>query len=80
MNKLAIAATAAGFLLVSGLAIHQAAAQLMLLMPDQAAGAPLGERGAKWGNQCWKGDGYFGYWDACPKPKAAPKAAKRGKN
>ena len=76
MNKLAVLAVAASFLVViSG----QAVAQLLLLVPPQQQGQPIGERGAKWGNQCWKGDGYFGYWDACPKPKAAPKAARRAK-
>jgi hypothetical protein len=79
MNKLAIAAAAASFFLISGLVITgQAAAQLLLLVPPQGTAQPIGEWGAKWGNQCWKGDSYFGYWDACPKP--APKAAKRAKN
>jgi hypothetical protein len=74
MNKLAIAATAAA-LLVSGVVITgHAVAQRQGWVPP-----PIGEKGAKWGNQCWKGDAYFGYWDACPKPKAAPKAAKAPK-
>jgi hypothetical protein len=80
MNKLAIVATAASFFLVSGLVINgQAVAQLLMLVPGQATGQPLGEKGAKWGKQCWVGDGYFGYWGACPKPKAAPRAAKAPK-
>jgi hypothetical protein len=71
MNKLAIAATAAA-LLISGLVItgHAFAQYRGWVDP------PIGERGAKWGKQCWIGDMYFGYWGACPKPKAAPKAAK----
>ena len=76
MNKLAVLAVAVSFsVMISG----QAVAQLLLLVPPQQQGQPIGEKGAKWGNQCWKGDGYFGYWDACPKPKGAPKAAKRAK-
>jgi hypothetical protein len=76
MNKLAVVAIAASFLLgISGGAV----AQLLLLVPPQQQGQPIGERGAKWGGQCWVGDMYFGYWGACPKPKAAPKAARRAK-
>jgi hypothetical protein len=77
MQKLAIAATAAT-LLVSGLVIAgQAVAQNWGWV-----GPPIGERGAKWGNLCWQdksGGAYFGYWDACPAPKAAPKGAKAPK-
>jgi hypothetical protein len=81
MQKLAIAATAA-ILLVSGLVIAgQALAQLLLLVPPQQRGQPIGEKGAKWGKLCWQdksGGAYFGYWGACPKAKAAKgKAPKR---
>lgn len=72
--KLAIAVTAAT-LLVSGLVITGHA----IAQNRGRVDAPLGERGAKWGSQCWQGDSYFGYWGACPKPKAAPKAAKAPK-
>ena len=69
MQKLAIAATAASFLVVALVITGQAIAQ------NRGWDAPLGEKGAKWGKQCWVGDSYFGYWAACPKPKAPPKAA-----
>jgi hypothetical protein len=76
MEKLAIVAIAAT-LLVSGLVItgHAVAQNRGWVQ------APIGEPGAKWGNQCWKGkEGYFGYWGECAKgPKAAPKAAKGAK-
>jgi hypothetical protein len=77
MNKLAIAATAAA-LLVSGLMISGHA---LAQYPGFRGWVdpPIGERGAKWGKQCWIGDMYFGYWGACPKPKAAAKPAKPGK-
>ena len=74
MQKLAIAATAASFLVVALVITGQAIAQ------NRGWDAPLGEKGAKWGNQCWVGDTYFGYWAACPKPKAPPKAAKAPKS
>jgi hypothetical protein len=75
MQKLAIAAAAAAFL-VSGLMITgQAVGQWIGPPVGRWIDPPLGERGAKWGKQCWKGDSYFGYWDACPKPKGkAPKS------
>jgi hypothetical protein len=76
MNKLVIVAIAASVLVVVS---APAVAQLLLLLPPQGQGQPIGERGAKWGKQCWVGDSYFGYWGTCPKPKAAPKAAKRAK-
>jgi hypothetical protein len=72
MQKLAIAATAAAFL-VTGLVI---ASQVLA---QGYVNPPIGEKGAKWGNQCWIGETYQGYWGACPKPKAAPKATKAPK-
>ena len=49
---------------------------------DQYASMPIGEKGARFGNQCWtdiSGGAYFGYWSPCEAPKAAPKAAKAAK-
>jgi hypothetical protein len=73
MQKPAIAATVAAFL-VSGLVITgQAVAQTW-----RWVGPPIGERGAKRGHLCWQdksGGGYFGYWDACARPKAAKRKA-----
>ena len=75
MNKLAIVAAAAAFLGSALVITGQAVAQQWGWVNP-----PLGERGAKWGKQCWQdksGGAYFGYWDACPKPK---KEAKKAKN
>jgi hypothetical protein len=90
MNKLAIVATAAAFF-ASGLVIAGHVLAQGYVYPPGGPGyvyppvrqgyvnPPIGEKGAKWGTQCWIGDMYFGYWGACPKPKAAPKAAKAPK-
>jgi hypothetical protein len=83
MQKLAIAATAAAFLaaglVITGHVLAQGYVYPGPIGPAPYVNPPIGERGAKWGTQCWSdksGGAYFGYWDACPKPKAKGKAPK----
>jgi hypothetical protein len=78
MIRLALAATAAAALLLSGLGLSgQATAQ-----DGTYAAMPFGEKGARAGTQCWidtSGGWYWGYWAPCPAAKGAPKAAKTAK-
>jgi hypothetical protein len=76
MTKLAFAAAAA--LVVSAAALPGSAAA-----QDWNGGlVPIGEKGARWGSQCWvdtSGGGYFGYWAPCPGAAAAPKKITNGR-
>jgi hypothetical protein len=64
------AATAAVFLCSSLATLNYAKAEDW---PDQHARsqayeAPIGEKGVRWGAQCWvdtSGGGYWGYWKPC---------------
>ena len=77
MNKLTlIAATAAAFLCASFAPSSQARAQ----DGNNPQQVPIiGEKGAKWGGQCWvdtSGGAYFGYWAPCTPPASANTAGR----
>jgi hypothetical protein len=78
VKKLALSAATATALLCAGFASNQAKAEDWNTQQQTYVSAPVvGEKGAKWGSQCWvetwgAGSSYFGYWTACaPAPKTA---------
>jgi hypothetical protein len=79
VTKLILTAAASAAILCSGLALNYAKAQDW---PDQrghyqAYEAPIGEKGVRWGDQCWvdtSGGGYWGYWKPC---ETQPRTARR---
>jgi hypothetical protein len=80
VNKLALIAATAATFLCAGFASNQAKAEDWNSQ-QQYVSAPIGEKGAHWGNQCWVetwggGSSYFGYWTACA-PAQQPKTARR---
>ena len=81
MNKLTLTAAMAAAFLCAGFASHQAKAEDWNNPQPQNYAAPVvGEKGAKWGSQCWvetwgAGSSYFGYWTACA--PAQPRTARR---
>ncbi len=87
MKKLTMTAAATAALFCSGLTFaNQAAAQDYNYAQQNGqyyATGPIGENGARWGNQCWVetwggGSSYFGYWKPCAQPAAAaPRSARR---